>query len=91
MNDLDLEVEKRLLNYMEIAKLKESKIKMIDMEKLKKDDLILKYKAKWISDGDENSSFFHNSLRIKNLRTCMKGLMINVMGYRCRVYQEQSL
>ncbi|CAH1434334.1 unnamed protein product [Lactuca virosa] len=36
VNDLDMEAEKRLLTSLEIAKLKESRIKITDMEKLKK-------------------------------------------------------
>lgn len=51
MNDLDMNPERRLLTSLEIANLKKkSRVRIIDIEKLKKDDLIQKSKTKLISD-----------------------------------------
>ncbi|KAL4575851.1 hypothetical protein LXL04_011938 [Taraxacum kok-saghyz] len=74
---LDQEAECRQLTNDEILKLKDGKAKIIRLEKFKKEDLLQKSKAKWIKDGDENSRFFHNSLKAKNRRITMHGLMIN--------------
>lgn len=41
--------------------------------------LIQKSKNKWVQDGDENSTFFHALIKIKNRRRNLTGLMVNGM------------
>lgn len=74
---IDKDVEVRVLSDLEIADWKFCKQRIIELEKLAKLDLIQKSRIKWLSDGDENSRFFHNSIKIKNRRSNMHGLMIN--------------
>lgn len=39
--------------------------------------LIRKAKTKWVQNGDENSRFFHNSLKLKYRMNNFQGLKIN--------------
>lgn len=66
-----------MLTNLEIVKWKESKYRIIEIEKMVELDLIHKFRIKWISDGAENSRFFHNSIKIKNKQNNLHGLMVN--------------
>lgn len=77
VSTLDLEAESRVLNPTEVVTLRECKQQIFELEKLARADLLQKSKVKWILDGDENSNFFHNSLKAKNRKCSIQGLMIN--------------
>lgn len=77
VNDLDNDAGSRSLSFEEIAKMRDCKSHMLELEKMAKMDLMQKYKIKWLTDEDENSKFFHHSLKVKNKKSCIHGLMIN--------------
>ncbi|KAL4589627.1 hypothetical protein LXL04_002535 [Taraxacum kok-saghyz] len=77
VNQIELDAEDRSLTEAEISERRELKQKILRLEGMAKADLMQKAKAKWISDGDENSRFFHNTLKSKNRKCTLNGLMIN--------------
>lgn len=77
VNDLELEAERRILSDQELADGKECRKKNTRNGDHCKVRHIQKARMKWVCDGDENTSFFHNYLKIKNRRCNVHGLMID--------------
>nr|GFB30040.1 RNA-directed DNA polymerase, eukaryota, reverse transcriptase zinc-binding domain protein [Tanacetum cinerariifolium] len=48
-----------------------------DIERKKASDLAQKAKVKWALEGDENTSFFHGSLKKKRRESAIKGILKN--------------
>ncbi|KAL4561276.1 hypothetical protein LXL04_033440 [Taraxacum kok-saghyz] len=69
--------ESRVLSEGELRDRREFKQNILEMEKMNRLDLEQKARIKWMCDGDENTAFFHSSLKIKNSRNTTHGLMIN--------------
>lgn len=68
-------VETRDLSTLEINEVRDGKVKLADLEQLHRLDLKQIAHIKWAMDGDENSSFFHGTLKNKN--RSIHGLTVN--------------
>lgn len=77
VDSLELEAECILLTGGERVDRRDRKQKILHLENMAKLDLIQKSHIEWLSDGDENSRFFHNSIKVKNSRKNIHGFMIN--------------
>ncbi|XP_071699116.1 uncharacterized protein [Rutidosis leptorrhynchoides] len=55
----------------------ECRRKWIEKEKVKSNMLKQKARVRWIIEGDENSKYFHSSIRRKNNKCNIRGLNIN--------------
>lgn len=75
--DIDKIVETRALSISEIAEWRGGKKKLIAMENIRRLDLKQKSKIRWLVDGDENSKFFHGTLKSKSRKNQIHGLQIN--------------
>lgn len=53
------------------------KHQILHLTNVSKFDLAQKAHVKWPSDGDDNTKFFHNSLKVKTNRKNINGLMVN--------------
>lgn len=51
--------------------------RVLEIEKLENLDLQQKSKIRWLTDDNENSRFFYSSLKIKNMKCNIHGLMVN--------------
>lgn len=77
MEFLDGAAESRNLNGDEIVALRDGNKKILELKDLAVHDLQLKAKISWLTAGDENCSFYHNYLKIKNWKNNIHGLMVN--------------
>lgn len=62
------EVENRALSNVERSESRDGKKKIVELENLVRFDLQQKSKVKWLTEDDENTSFYHNFLKIKSER-----------------------
>ncbi|XP_071714215.1 uncharacterized protein [Rutidosis leptorrhynchoides] len=81
VTDLELKAKVGYLNDEERAKWLNSRITWMEMEKIKTGMLKQKVRVRWMLDGDENSKYFHNSLKRKYNKNNIRG--INVNGSWC--------
>lgn len=56
---------------------REDKVKLLEVEHIAKLDLQQKVKIKWLTDGDENSKFFSDTLKNKSGKNKIHGLIAN--------------
>lgn len=77
VDKIDMEAESRELTTTEIALRRESKQKILELERFAKIDLQQKAKIKWVTDGDENTRLFHGFLKSKNRKNRIHGLTID--------------
>lgn len=80
VHELDLLAESRSLDDSEVSELKEGRLKLIKLQRFKKLDLKQKALIKWTIDGEENTSFFHRSLKNKIGTTEYTGSQLTVHG-----------
>ncbi|XP_023759467.1 uncharacterized protein LOC111907886 [Lactuca sativa] len=64
--ELESIVEFRALTEDELLERRKCKTKISELEKFAKLDMQQKAKVKWLTDGDENTAFFHGSVKSKN-------------------------
>ncbi|KAL7587442.1 hypothetical protein Lser_V15G40495 [Lactuca serriola] len=69
--------EFRLLTEVERISWRDDKKKIMELERLKKLDMQQMAKIKWATDGDENTRFFHGTLKQKSRKNRIHGLNIN--------------
>ena len=77
LNDLDIKVELDVLSGADHARRMDLKEKMFDMEKLELLDIKQKARVNWVQMGDENSKYFHRSLKLNHRRNFIHGISIN--------------
>lgn len=77
VDELELIAESRCLSEEERNSWKEKKTKILDQEHVLKLDLQQKAKARWITEGDENTRYFHGIVNSKSKVTKIHGLTIN--------------
>ncbi|XP_071738855.1 uncharacterized protein [Rutidosis leptorrhynchoides] len=78
---LEIKVESGLLNDIERAYWLDLRKKWLDKEKTKSNMLKQKARVKWVTDGDENTKYFHKSLKRKYNKNNIRG--VNVNGVWC--------
>lgn len=76
-NKWELEAENRCLNENERNLWKDAKRECVQKENWRSQMLQQKARVNWVAEGDENSSFFHASVRRKGGKNRLKGLMID--------------
>ncbi|XP_071708249.1 uncharacterized protein [Rutidosis leptorrhynchoides] len=81
VTDLELKAEVGCLNDEEQAKWLNSRKIWMEKEKIKTGMLKQKARVRWMLDGDENSKYFHNSLKRTYNKNNIRG--INVNGSWC--------
>nr|KAJ0222973.1 hypothetical protein LSAT_V11C200055230 [Lactuca sativa] len=77
VNDMERTTETRCISESEKITWREDKAKLLELEHIVKLDLQQRAKIKWLTDGDENSRFFHGSLANANRKNKIHGLLIN--------------
>lgn len=77
MEKLESIAEFRLLTEAERISWRDDKKKIMELEQLKKLDMQQMAKIKWATDGDENTRFFHGTLKQKSRKNRIHGLNIN--------------
>lgn len=77
VDETEILAESRTLSEIERTTWKENKSKILELEHSLKLDLQQKAKAKWISEGDENSKYFHGIINSKSRKNKIHGLSIN--------------
>lgn len=75
--DIEVLAETRTLSVGELTKRRDCKGKIQELEYFARIDIQQKAKIRWISDGDENSRFFHNAIKIKGRKNRLHGLVID--------------
>lgn len=69
--------ESRTLSESELLIKRGCKQKICELERFAKLDLQQKAKIRWVQDGDENTRFFHGTIKSKNRKNRIHGLNIN--------------
>lgn len=77
MQEIDLAVEERLLNEMEIVERRTGFRRIAELERMTVSDIKQQEKIKWFIDGDENSAVFHDLVNNKKRRNKISGLVID--------------
>lgn len=91
VNDIEMLAESRLLSDCEVETRSNYKEKIIELENMAKLDLEQKTKIKWLADGDENTSFFHKSLKSKNRKNNIHGMMVNNLWITdCKTIKQET-
>ncbi|XP_071712683.1 uncharacterized protein [Rutidosis leptorrhynchoides] len=73
----ELKAESNILSVLDRAKWLDCRRHWVEKEKVKSNMLKQKAKVKWILDGDENSKFFHATLRRKYNKSNFRGLVVD--------------
>ncbi|XP_071695221.1 uncharacterized protein [Rutidosis leptorrhynchoides] len=74
---LEIEAETRVLDDMERVVWRNARKEWLEKEGIKTSILKQKARIKWVTDGDENSKFFHSVIRRRNNTNSIRGLTIN--------------
>ncbi|KAL4592668.1 hypothetical protein LXL04_005671 [Taraxacum kok-saghyz] len=77
VDNIEMQAEERMLTSDELEERRNCKQRIQEHERMTRLDLQQKSRIKWIKDGDENSKFYHNFIKIKNRKNNMHGLMVN--------------
>lgn len=75
--ELESIAEFRALKEDELLERRKCKTKISELEQFSKLDMQQKAKVKWLTDGDENTAFFHGSVKSKNQKNRIHGMYVN--------------
>lgn len=76
VDELENLVELRTMSEEELTERRDNKAKICELEKLAKMNIQQKANICWLSDGDENTHFFHNTIKCKSRKIRLHGLLI---------------
>lgn len=77
VHEIDLIAEERMLSEEEISERRSDFQKIAKMERFLVDDIKQRAKIKWVTDGDENSAFFHGFVNNKKRKNRIAGLLVD--------------
>ncbi|KAM0025678.1 putative RNA-directed DNA polymerase [Helianthus debilis subsp. tardiflorus] len=77
IDSLDMKAETTVLSEEEVQSREIWVNKMVELEENNLEDLKQRAKVKWLTEGDENSSFFHGIIKSHKKRNRINGLVFN--------------